>query len=121
VPKGVIVEHDRTRGQQICIDHNVLIARQEHGGTCEACVERFPEGQPAAVFERSTTLVVPRAKQKRGVPPPATKLIISAPGSEPLEAVVMSAGRAGLGELTLVLEGVSSHEVPEGAEVTWWG
>jgi hypothetical protein len=75
---------------------------------------------PGPTSERSTTLVVRRARRKRSVPPLATKVIITAPGSDPLEAVVMSAAPTGADELALVLEGVSSAEVPANALLTWW-
>jgi hypothetical protein len=65
-------------------------------------------------------VVVRRAKRKRSVPPPATKVTISAPGAEPLEAVVMHTALGGPDEVVLTLVGLSPEEVGDGAQLTWW-
>ena len=69
--------------------------------------------------DRAAMVVVRRAKRKRSVPPLATKVAISAPGAEPLEAVVMRTALGGPDEVVLTLEGVSAEEVSEGAELRW--
>jgi hypothetical protein len=70
---------------------------------------------PVPALERAATVVVRRAKRKRSLRPPATKVTLSPPGVEPLEAVVMHTTLGGPDEVVLTLVGVSPKE--DGAQL----